>query len=130
MRRGAASRGFSETDAPDDEEMVRRVAIERAPISPEMGTVMIQALNPDFFDQAAKAGAEESGIPDDISAANRRDDAGAAGTVSDGTGRWPARRWRSHPWREPAAATSERRQIDDRPGRFLGTSRNRPPIRS
>ena len=61
------SRGFSETDAPDPEEMVQRVAIERAPISPEMGTVMIQSLNPDFFDQAAKAGAEESGIPDDVS---------------------------------------------------------------
>ena len=59
--------GFSETDAPDPEEMVQRVAIERAPISPEMGTVMIQSLNPDFFDQAAKAGAEESGIPNDIS---------------------------------------------------------------
>ena len=61
------SRGFSETDAPDPDELVQRVAIERAPISPEMGTVMIQSLDPDFFDQAAKAGAEESGIPNDIS---------------------------------------------------------------
>lgn len=61
------SRGFSETDAPDPEELVVRVAMERAPISPEMGTVMVQAINPDFFDQAAKAGAEESGIPNDIS---------------------------------------------------------------
>ena len=61
------SRGFSETDAPDPEELVQRVAMERAPISPEMGTVMVQAINPDFFDQAAKAGAEQSGIPNDIS---------------------------------------------------------------
>jgi hypothetical protein len=61
------ARGFSETDAPDPEELVLRVAVERAPISPEMGTVMIQALNPDFFDKAAKEGAEESGIPNDIS---------------------------------------------------------------
>lgn len=60
------SRGFSETDAPDDEEIVRRVAMDRAPISPELGTVMIQALNPDFFDQAAKAGAEDSGVPGDV----------------------------------------------------------------
>jgi hypothetical protein len=61
------SRGFSETDAPDDEELIRRLAMERAPISPEMATVMISSINPDFFDQAAKAGAEQSGIPNDIS---------------------------------------------------------------
>jgi hypothetical protein len=61
------ARGFSETDAPDPEELVVRVAVDRAPISPEMATVMIQAINPDFFDKAAKEGAQESGIPSDIS---------------------------------------------------------------
>jgi hypothetical protein len=61
------SRGFSETDAPDPEELVVRVALERAPISPEMATVMVQAINPDFFDKAAKEGSEEAGIPSDIS---------------------------------------------------------------
>ena len=61
------SRGFSETDAPDPDELVVRVALERAPISPEMATVMVQSINPDFFDKAAKEGAEESGIPNDIS---------------------------------------------------------------
>ena len=66
-RRGAGLRGFSETDAPDPEELVVRVALERAPISPEMATVMVQAINPDFFDKAAKEGSEEAGIPSDIS---------------------------------------------------------------
>ena len=85
------SRGFSETDAPDEDEMMRRLAIERAPIPPEMASVMIQALNPEFFEQAAKANAEESGIPGDVSrAAIRPDEAGAEGAVGDGTGRRPA----------------------------------------
>jgi len=61
------ARGFSDTDAPSPEELVLRVAMERAPISPEMGTVMIQAMNPAFFDKAAEEGAEDAGVPDDIS---------------------------------------------------------------
>jgi hypothetical protein len=61
------SRGFSETDAPDEDEMIRRVAIDKAPIPPEMASVMLTSLNPEFFAQAAAAGAEESGIPSDVS---------------------------------------------------------------
>jgi hypothetical protein len=60
------ARGFSETDAPDPEEIVQRVAIERAPIPPEMGGVMVTSINPDFFEKAAQQGAQESGIPADI----------------------------------------------------------------
>ena len=79
------SRGFSETDAPDPEEIVRRVAIERAPIPPEMASVMLQSLNPEFFDQAAKAGAEEAGIPDDVRSLPRRPRrVSPAGAVGDG----------------------------------------------
>jgi hypothetical protein len=61
------SRGFSETDAPDDEEIVRRVAMERAPVSPEMASVMLTSLAPAFFEQQAEHNAEESGIPEDVS---------------------------------------------------------------
>ena len=61
------SRGFSETDKPSEEELVLRVAMARAPIPPEMASVMLTALNPAFFEQAAKAGEEQAGIPDDVS---------------------------------------------------------------
>jgi hypothetical protein len=61
------ARGFSDTDAPDEEEVVRRVAVERAPVSPEMASVMLTSLAPSFFEQAAKANAEQSGIPPDVS---------------------------------------------------------------
>jgi hypothetical protein len=62
------SRGFSETDAPKPDELIRRLAIEKASIPPEMATVMLHSIDPEFFDTAAAANAEESGIPNDVSA--------------------------------------------------------------
>ena len=61
------SRGFSDTDAPSEDELVRRVAIDKAPIPPEMASVMLTAIHPDFFKKAAEEGAEQSGIPNDVS---------------------------------------------------------------
>ena len=61
------ARGFSETDAPDEDELVVRVAMERAPIPPEMATTMLSAINPAFFTKAAEEGKKDSGIPDDVS---------------------------------------------------------------
>jgi len=72
------ARGFSETDKPSEEELVLRVAMARAPIPPEMASVMLTALNPAFFKQAQEAGEEQSGIPDDVSSLLQGGQPGAA----------------------------------------------------
>jgi hypothetical protein len=60
------ARGFSETDAPQPDELVRRLAMEKAPIPPEMASVMLASLDPEFFDQQAEQNAGEAGIPEDV----------------------------------------------------------------
>jgi hypothetical protein len=60
------TRGFVETDAPNDEELLTRLAIEKAIIPPEMATVLIERLAPEFFAAQREAGAAEAGIPSDI----------------------------------------------------------------
>lgn len=60
------TRGFVETDAPDDEELLTRLAIEKATIPPEMATVLLERLAPEFFQAQREEGQEQSGIPSDI----------------------------------------------------------------
>ena len=60
------SRGFSETDAPDEDELLIRLAIERAPIPPEIASVLLTAINPGFFEKATAENAQEAGIPGDV----------------------------------------------------------------
>ena len=62
-----AARGFTELDAPDDDEIIRRLALEKAMIAPEMATVLVEALNPAFFAAQRAANQEASGMPGDIS---------------------------------------------------------------
>lgn len=60
------ARGFSETDAPDDEELIQRLALERATIPPEMGGPMIETLNPNFFKKLREENQEASEMPPDV----------------------------------------------------------------
>lgn len=67
---GAAWRrahGWSEHDAPTDDEILRRLAIERAVIPPDMSPALIEHLNPAFFAKARQAGQDAAGIPADVS---------------------------------------------------------------
>jgi hypothetical protein len=61
------TRGFDETDAPDEAELLRRMVIDRAPIPQDMAVSLIERLDPDYFAQQRTANQEESGFPDDIS---------------------------------------------------------------
>lgn len=58
--------GYSEHDAPDDDEILRRVAMERAVIPPDMSPVLLESLNPKFFADARQAGQDAAGIPSDV----------------------------------------------------------------
>lgn len=61
------TRGFVETDAPDDDELLTRIALEKAAVPPEMATALLERINPQFWADQKEAGAAESGIPEDIS---------------------------------------------------------------
>ncbi len=58
--------GYSEHDAPTPEELLRRLALERAVIPPDMSPALIEMINPDFFEKARAAGQESAGIPQDV----------------------------------------------------------------
>jgi hypothetical protein len=58
--------GWSEHDAPDEDEILRRIAMDRAVIPPDMSPALIEMLNPDFFAQARQAGQDAAGIPGDV----------------------------------------------------------------
>ena len=61
------TRGFVETDAPDDDELLTRLAIEKVTIPPEMSTALIERINPEFWQAQKEVGSAEAGIPSDIS---------------------------------------------------------------
>lgn len=60
------TRGFVETDKPDEDEVLTRLAVEKAVIPPELATVLLERLHPEFFQAERQAGQEQSGIPSDI----------------------------------------------------------------
>lgn len=60
-----AARGFSELDAPDEDEIIKRLGLN-AQVPPEMATVLIEALNPDFFAEKRKTARDEAGVPPEV----------------------------------------------------------------
>jgi len=58
------ARGFSDADAPDPEELLQRVVLERGPLSPEIADKLLERIDPDFFQEARTEGAAD--IPVDI----------------------------------------------------------------
>lgn len=77
--------GYSEHDAPDQEELLLRLAIERATIPPDMTPALIESINPAFFASKRAEGQAEAGIPSDV--ANLLD--GGTGTEAPPTGPAP-----------------------------------------
>lgn len=58
--------GYSEHDAPDDDEILRRLAMDRVVIPPDMSPVLLESLNPAFFAKARQEGQANAGIPSDV----------------------------------------------------------------
>lgn len=59
--------GYSEHDAPDADELLLRLALDRAVIPPDMGPALIESINPAFFAKERQSGQVEAGIPQDVS---------------------------------------------------------------
>lgn len=59
-------RGYTEEDAPEPEELVRRLALEKTQIPPDMAAALIKAIDPEFFTKLQGAAQESAGVPSDI----------------------------------------------------------------
>jgi len=62
------ARGFSETDAPDSDELILRLALEKAQVPPDMAAQLIESINPDFWTQIRAGAQAQSGMSDDLTA--------------------------------------------------------------
>ena len=61
------TRGFSDTDAPSEEETAARIAIEKAIVDPQTSIALLQFLLPTILGAAREANLEAEGFPDDLS---------------------------------------------------------------
>lgn len=61
------ARGFSEQAAPDEDEVIRRLARDKSQVPPEMAPQLFEALAPKFFAKARQAGREQAGVPPEVS---------------------------------------------------------------
>ncbi|HSX22675.1 MAG TPA: hypothetical protein VLE97_07895 [Gaiellaceae bacterium] len=57
------ARGFAEADKPSNEEVLRRIAIERATLSPEQAAVLLETMDPALFKASREAGQKSSNFP-------------------------------------------------------------------
>jgi hypothetical protein len=55
--------GFTEDDKPSGDELVKRMVVEKGPLSPELTEAMLQQLAPELFGAARAAHQEASGNP-------------------------------------------------------------------
>jgi hypothetical protein len=60
------ARGFSDLDAPSEEEILFRMALEQAQIPPEISTLLIEAISPEFFGKARGEAQAEAGVPPEV----------------------------------------------------------------
>lgn len=60
------TRGFSEQDAPDEEDKIRHMA-KRAQIPPDIGPRLLEAQAPEFFQKERQAGQADAGLPPGVS---------------------------------------------------------------
>jgi hypothetical protein len=58
--------GWSEHDAPSEDEVLIQLALERAIIPPDMSPALIENINPAFFAKIRQMGQDAAGIPSDI----------------------------------------------------------------
>lgn len=60
------ARGYSEEDKPSEDELLIRVALDKAQVPPDVAQTLIENLNRDFFDKARSKGRADAGVPSDI----------------------------------------------------------------
>lgn len=60
------ARGYSDLDAPDEDETLRRLALEKAQIPPDIATTLIESLHPKFFADQRRENQAAAGIPGDV----------------------------------------------------------------
>ena len=60
------ARGYSDLDAPTEDEILMRLALDKATIPPDMATALIERLHPDFFAKQRKQAQEAAGVPDEV----------------------------------------------------------------
>jgi hypothetical protein len=61
-----SARGFTEMDAPDEDELILRLALEKAQVPPDMAQVVLENLNQSFFDKEREEGQATSEMPGEI----------------------------------------------------------------
>jgi hypothetical protein len=61
------ARGYSDLDAPDEKELIMRMALDKVQIPQDMAATLIEAINPEFFSDARKASQESAGVPSEVS---------------------------------------------------------------
>lgn len=60
------SRGYSDLDAPTDDEIVRRLALEKVQIPQDTGTALIENLHPSFFERVRRQNQSAAGVPPEL----------------------------------------------------------------
>lgn len=60
------ARGYSDLDKPDEDELILRLAMEKAQVPQEMASALIEAINPEFFRKQRAEGQSNSGVPSDV----------------------------------------------------------------
>lgn len=58
--------GYSEHDAPNENEVIKHLTIARAAIPPDMSPILIESLNPSFFAEARKVNQQGANMPSDV----------------------------------------------------------------
>jgi hypothetical protein len=61
------ARGYSDLDAPTDEEVLKRFALAKIQVPPELAGPLVENLNPEFFDKLRTENQSESGVPPELS---------------------------------------------------------------
>lgn len=56
--------GFADTDAPDEDEVANRLAIEKATLPPEIVSALVKHLLPSVFKEQQQAAVDKSGMPE------------------------------------------------------------------
>lgn len=77
-----SARGYGSEDAPKDEELLRRMALEKTPVPPDLASTIVEQIYPEFFKRQHAAGAEQAGIPSDIQSLLNGNGNGAAPTAA------------------------------------------------
>jgi hypothetical protein len=61
------ARGFSDEDKPDLDEIIFRLALEKATIPPDMAAQLLESIHPTFWEERRAVGREKTEMPEDLS---------------------------------------------------------------